>query len=519
MAAERLSMRKLREIFRLHFDNKLSTHAIGRSCGVSSSTVQEYLGRFSVHGLCWPLSAELDDNELEKVLFQGELAPKRGRPEPDWPLVHRELKNKHVTKLLVWQEYREGCPEGLSYSQFCVRYRRYKDSLGLVARRDHKAGERMFVDFSGDGIDIVDAVTGEVQVAKLFVAVLGASNLTYIEPVLHEDLSTWIQCHINAFNFFGGVAEITVPDNLKSGVTKPDYYEPDINPTYAALAAHYGTAVIPARVRRPRDKAKVEQGVLLAERWVIAVLRHRTFASLVELRAAVHEHNAKLNNRLMKKLGYSRRQLFEVIEKQVLKPLPESLFELCEYKRVRVNLDYHVEYAGHYYSVHYSHFINQQRDMEVRATATSLEVFWASRRVASHVRSYDPIKRYVTLPEHMPASHRRHLEWTPLRLVGWGQSIGPSTAKLIEEILQRRPHPEQGFKSCLAVLHLAKDYPTERFERACARAVYFRAYSYKSVKAILKNNLDKEFCAELPPHDEQLVLPLHENVRGPEYYH
>ena len=512
-------MRKLREIFRLHFENKLSTRAIARSCNVSSSTVQGYLGRFAVRGLLWPLPERVDDLELEGLLFPDELAPKRRRPEPDWALVHRELKRKHVTKMLVWQEYREGCAEGLAYSQFCERYRRYKDSLGLIARRDHKAGERMFVDFSGDGIDIIEPLTGEVSVAKLFVAVLGASNLTYVEPVLHEDLPTWIQCHINAFNFFGGVAEITVPDNLKSGVTKPDYYEPDLNPTYAALAEHYKTAVIPARVRKPRDKAKVEQGVLLAERWIIARLRNRQFHSLVDVRAAVRELNTALNDKPMQKLAYSRRQLFEAIERSALLPLPASPFELCDYKRVRVNLDYHVEYDAHYYSVHYTHFVNAQRDMEVRATATGIEVFFAGRRVATHVRSYDPIKKYITMPEHMPASHRQNLEWTPLRLIGWGETIGPSTGRLIEEILIRRPHPEQGFKSCLAVLRLAKDFPAERFERACARAVRHRAYSYKSVKAILKNNLDKEPLAEPTEPDPQLALPLHENIRGPEYYH
>lgn len=512
-------MRKVREILRLHYENHLSNRAIGKSCAVSPSTVQGCIGRFEVQGLLWPLSEELDDLQLERLLYPAELAPKRSRPEPDWPLVHRELKKKHVTKMLVWQEYREGCADGLSYSQFCERYIRYRDSLGLVARRDHKAGERMFVDFSGDGIDIIEPNTGEVSVAKLFVAVLGASNLTYVEPVLHENLPTWIQCHINAFNFFGGVAEITVPDNLKSGVTKPDRYEPDLNPTYAALAAHYKTAVIPARVRKPRDKAKVEQGVLLAERWIIAVLRHREFHRLADVRVAVRELNTKLNDRPMQKLAYSRRQLFEAIEKSALLPLPTSPFELCDYKRVRVNIDYHVEYDSHYYSVHYTHYINQQRDMEVRATATGVEVFFAGRRVAVHVRSYDPVKKYVTLSEHMPASHRQNLEWTPTRLIRWGESIGPSTKQLIEEILHRRTHPEQGFKSCLAVLRLAKDFPADRFERACARAVRFRAFSYKSVKAILKNNLDKEPLVNRAEADAQLTLPLHENIRGPEYYH
>jgi transposase len=261
MATERLSMRKLREALRLHYENKLSARAIGRSLKVSSSTVLKYLGRAQVAKIGWPVPAHLDDITLEKLLFPAEYSPQRNRSEPDWVLVWRELKKKHVTKMLVWQEYREAQPNGLGYSQFCERYTGWYRRQGLILRRDHKAGEKVFVDFSGDGIPIVDPVTGEVATAKLFVAVLGASNFTYIEPVLTEAVPVWVQCHVNAFQYFGGVPEITVPDNLKSGVTKPDYYDPDINRTYAALAEHYATAVIPARVRKPRDKAKVEQGV------------------------------------------------------------------------------------------------------------------------------------------------------------------------------------------------------------------------------------------------------------------
>lgn len=322
MPAERLSMRKLREILRLHFENKLSARAVARSCNTSSSTVLSYIHRAEVAKLNWPLSSAIDDTALEKLLFPTEHAPVRTRPDPDWALVHRELQKKHVTKLLVCQEYREANADGMQYSHFCDRYNRWHERLGLVMRRDHKAGERVFVDFSGDGISIIDPRTGEVKTAKLFVAVLGASNLTYIEPVLSEDLPTWIQCHVHAFAYFGGVPEIVVPDNLKSDVTKPDYYDPEINRTYAALAAHYAIAVIPARVRKPRDKAKVEQGVLLAERWILAVLRHREFHAIAELRDTVRELNERLNNRRMQKLRASRRELFESIERATLKALP-----------------------------------------------------------------------------------------------------------------------------------------------------------------------------------------------------
>jgi len=510
-------MRKLREVLRLHFENKLSGRAIALSCRVSSSTVQDYLRRAELSKMEWPLPDWLDDVALEKLFFPDEHTPVRTRPEPDWVMVHRELAKKHVTKLLVWQEYREAFADGMQYSQFCERYSRWRERLGLVWRHDHKAGERTFVDFSGDGITIVDPRTGECQTAKLFVAVLGCSNLTYIEPVLSENLPTWIQCHINAFAYVGGVTEIVVPDNLKSGVTKPDYYDPELNRTYASWAEHYSTAVIPARIKKPRDKAKVEQGVLLAERWVIAVLRHREFHSLAELREAVRELNERLNNRVMKKLGASRRQVFESVERGVLRPLPAHPFEPCEWKKVRVNIDYHVEFDHHYYSAHYTHFLKDQRDMEVRATATSIEVFYASKRVAAHVRSYDPVKRYVTLPEHMPASHRQsNLEWPPSRFIAWGKSIGAGTGQFITDLLERRRHPEQAFKSCMGVLRLGEIYPPERLERACALALRMRAFSSMSVRNILKNRRD--LIAD-EPEPEQFALPLHENVRGSGYYH
>lgn len=510
-------MRKLREILRLHFENKLPARAIARSCRASPSTVSGYINRAVVAKLGWPLPSEIDDVALEKLLFPSEHAPVRTRPEPDWALVHRELAKKHVTKLLVWQEYREAHVDGMQYSQFCERYGRWRERLGLVFRRDHKAGERMFVDFSGDGITLVDPRTGECTSAKLFVAVLGASNLTYIEPVLNEDLPTWIRCHVNAFAYFGGVTEIVVPDNLKSGVTKPDYYDPEVNRTYASFAEHYSTAVIPARIKKPRDKAKVEQGVLLAERWVIAVLRHREFHSLSELREAVRVLGERLNNRPMQKLGVSRRQLFESIERGALKALPAQPFEPCEWKKARVNIDYHVEFDGHYYSVHYTHYVNDHRDMEVRATATGIEVFFASKRVAAHPRSYDPVKRYQTLPEHMPAAHRQNnLEWPPSRFIAWGKSIGPCTEQFITELLERRRHPEQAFKSCMGVFRLGDVYTRERLERACAMAFRQRAFSSRSVRNILKNNRDVIVGEQ---DTEQLALPLHENVRGAGYYH
>ncbi len=514
MPAKRPPMRKLREIFRLHFEAKLSARAVARSCNLSSSTVLGYIGRAKVAKLTWPLPDELDDEALARLLFPNENQPVRKRPEPDFALVHLELKKKHVTKMLLWQEYREQHPDGYQYSQFCEHYARWSDALSVTMRQTHRAGEKMFVDFSGDGIDIINPLTGECKTAKLFVAVLGASNLTYVEPALNEDLPTWIACHVNPCSYLGGVAEITVPDNLKSGVTRADYYDPDLNPTYADLAQHYKTAVIPARKRKPRDKAKVEQGVLLAERWVIAVLRHREFTSMTELRLAIRPLVEQLNNRPMKKIGKSRREVFEEIEKAALRPLPTEPYELCTWKKVSVNIDYHVELDDHYYSVHYTYYTSRRRKMEVRATATTVEILWSGRRITSHVRSYEKYK-HTTKPEHMPDSHRRNLEWPPSRIIAWAKTVGPSTAQVVEEIMKRRQHPEQGYRSCLGILRLRDRYPDDRIERACARAVQFRMFSRRSIVATLKNNKDR--VEEERP--AQQSRPWHENVRGGTYYH
>jgi transposase len=511
MATESLSMRKLREILRLHHENKLSGRGIARSCNLSASTVSEYLGRARVSKIAWPLPAEMDDEALERALFPDEGVAVPGRPEPDYAYIHLELRRKHVTLLLLWQEYREANANGYQYSQYCDRYRRWAARLNPTMRQVHRAGEKVFIDFSGDGLTIADPATGECQKAPLFVAVLGASNYTYVEPVLHEDLPTWLGCHVRAFEFFGGVSEILVPDNPRVGVTKPHLYEPDLNPSYAELARHYGVAVIPARPRKPRDKAKVEQGVLLAERWILARLRNHVFFSLEEAREAVRPLVGVLNERLQRRVRKSRRQLFEEIERTALKPLPATPYELAQWKRPKVNIDYHVEFDDNFYSVPYG-VIHEV--MDLRATESVVEIFFKGRRITSHLRSYEKNK-WVTKPEHMPRSHREHAEWTPSRLVAWAKKVGPSTAALLEALMERRPHPQHGFRACLGLMRLRKDYADERIERACARALRHRAISYKSVVAILKHNLDAADDAAAPA---QGTLPLHGNIRGAAYY-
>jgi transposase len=511
MTAERVPMRKLREVIRLKLEMKLSGRAISRSCGLSPSTVSHYLGRIAVAKVEWPLPPELDDEALNRLLFPQEGHPAAIRPEPDWCVIHQELKRKHVTKSLLWQEYRESQSDGYEYSRFCERYQRWVGRLGVTMRQAHIAGEKCFVDFSGDGLEVTDPATGEVRVAKLFVAVLGASNLTYVEPVFTEELPVWIACHVHAFEFFGGVSEILVPDNLRSAVTKASKYEPEVNRTYADLARHYGTAIIPARAYKPRDKAKVEQGVLLASRWILAVLRNHSFFSLAELRAAVKLLVTRLNDRQMKKLKKSRRQLFDEVERGTLKPLPSEPYEFADWEQPRVGLDYHVEFDDHHYSVLYTRYREQ---LDLRATATTIEVFRGGHREASHARSY--VKHgYTTLGEHMPKGHREYAEWTPERLITWAKTIGPMTAAVVEEIMLSRAHPQQGFRACLGIMRLRSAYEDTRIERACTRAKERRACSYRSVAAILQNNLDKD---ETSVEEQQGCLPTHENVRGPGYY-
>jgi transposase len=505
-------MRKLREVLKLYLHHKLTGRAIARSVSISPSTATGYLARIRVAGLSWPLPTELDSDEaLTRLLFPEQTSVIKDKREPDWAALHLELKKKHVTKQILWEEYKGANSEGYQYSAFCRHYALWAAKLQLSMRQEHRVGEKLFIDFSGDGIDVVDPKTGEVKQAVLFVAVLGASSYTYVEPVLREDLPTWVQCHINALHFFGGVTDIWVPDNPKVGVTKADRYEPELNPTYRDLAQHYGVAVIPARVRRPKDKAKVEAAVLVAERWIIAALRKHRFFSIEDVRAAVKPLVEKLNAKLMRRVKKSRRQLFLELDAPALKALPLRDFEYAEWARGKVGPHYHVEYRSHFYSVPYTLL---HETAEVRATATTVELLVRGVRVASHVRDDTPNK-YTTVPEHMPKAHRDYAEWDPPRLIAWAKQVGPSCAGLVEGIMSRRKHAQHGFQACLGVMSLRKEYADARIEAACARAMKVNAFSYKSVKAILKNGLDGHRLEE----PQNLALPLHENIRGAKYYH
>jgi len=513
MPAARATMRKIREVFRLCLGEGWSQRRVAQSTGLGRATVGEYLRRLTAAGLDWAQASAMDEGTLEAKLFPPVPPPgTRARSEPDWAEVHRELKRKGVTLMLLWQEYKAAHPDGFQYTWFCDQYRAWAGKLDLVMRQDHRAGEKLFLDYSGQTMPVIDRHSGEIRTAEIFIAVLGASGYTYVEATWTQSLPDWCASHVRALEFFGGSAGIYVPDNLKSAVHKPHRYEPDLNPTYAELAAHYGAAVLPARVRKPRDKPRAESGVLLAQRWILARLRNRPFFSLGELNAAIAELRERLNDHPFQKLAGSRRSVFETLERPALKPLPAQPFEYAEWKQVRVHIDYHVALDGHYYSVPYP-LIKQQ--LQARISAHTVELFHRGQRVASHRRS--PLKgRHTTVSEHMPRAHREYAEWTPQRLVRWAEHNGPATAALIEAILVRRAHPQQGFRSALGILRLGKHYGAERLEAACRRALRLQAYSYKSLESILKRGLDQQ---PLPEADPETPLPEHANVRGPGYFH
>lgn len=518
MPAKRLSMRKIREILRLHNERRLSNRAIARSIAASPATVSDCLLRAKVAGLVWPLAPELDDTELENLLYPLDGAGRAPRAAPDFETIHKELRRKGVTVQLLWQEYKLEHPDdGYQYSQFCERYRRWRGDLDVVMRQQHRAGEKMFSDFSGDGIGIIDRETGEVRQAELFVAVLGASCYTYAEAFETQQLQDWVAGHIHAYEYFGGVPEITVPDQPRTAVSKPSRYEPGINPTFLEMAQHYRTAIIPARPAKPRDKAKVENAVLIAQRWIIAPLRNHRFFSLAQVNEAIAERLELLNDRKFQKLDATRAALFESLDKPALQALPSRRYEYADWVSPRVNIDYHVEIGRHYYSVPYQLV---HKKVEARCTATTIEIFYKRKRVASHRRGHHA-GGATTAREHMPKAHQRYVEWTPSRILTWAGQTGPATRSLAEKILQSRKHPEQGYRSCLGLLRLSKTHGADRLEAACARALAVGARSYQSVKSILKTGLDRQ---PLPTQENQSAEPRtevaeHENIRGAGYYH
>lgn len=507
-------MRKVKEVLRLRFGLGLQQSQIAGSCSIGQATVHRYLQKAAAAGLTWPLPDDIDDRRLEELLFPAAT----GRPSattrslPDFAEIRRQLQtHKHLTLQLVWEEYRETQPDGYGYSRFCELYERWRRNQDVVLRQEHRAGEKMFVDWAGATISLHDRRTGEIAPASLFVAVLGASTYTFVRATLSQDLGNWVESHVAAFEYFLGAPRLVVPDNPRTGVDRACRYEPDLNRTYHEMAMHYGVAVMPARPRKPRDKAKVENAVLIAERWIVAALRHRKFHMLGDLNEAISELLEKLNHRPFRKREGSRASLFAEVDRPALQPLPVEPYILAHWKTVRASIDYHVEVDRHYYSVPYQ-LAGQKLD--ARFTAASVEIFHNGKRIASHARS-SAAYRHTTVSEHMPKSHQAHLEWTPSRLIHWAEGIGAATAEVVRTILERKPHPEMGYRACLGILSLEKIYSKPRLEAASQRAVQLQTFSYQSLKSILKRSLDRQLLL-----DPEAVAPgpRHENLRGPLYY-
>ena len=511
MAAERLSMRKTKEILRQRWALSRSYREIAKSLGVSVGAVGNTLHRAEASGLSWDTVETLNEDELEQRVYGERATPGAQRPMPDCSHIRAERSKPGVTLELLHLEYLAKHPNGYLYTQFTTVYREWLRRQKLSMRQVHNAGDKVFVDYAGKKPRIQDPTTGEVCEVELFVAVLGASNFTYAEVTRSQRGRDWISSHIRMLEFFGGSTRAIVCDQLKSGVSSSCRYEPGVQRTYEEMAAHYGTTVLPARPAHPRDKAKVEVGVQVVERWILARLRNETFFSLHAMNTRIAELLQDLNNRTMKTYGASRRELFDRIERSTLRPLPPQAFQYGEWKLATVNVDYHVEVDHHYYSVPHS-FAHERVD--VRVSASVVEVFLRGRRIASHPRSEER-GRHTTQTEHMPKAHQKHLEWTPSRFCRWAGTIGPQTEALVSRILEERPHPEQGYRSCLGILRLARVYSPSRLEAACARAIEGNARSYRSVESILKHGLDRNRREEA---DSTTKTMTHENIRGNNYY-
>lgn len=511
MPAKRLSMRKTLEILRLHHELKRKHREIAGSCKISSSTVSDCLQRFKVSGLSWPLPEGTLQEELEARLYRLTPCDSPVRPVPDWEYVLRELRRKdaHVTLGLLWEEYRAIHADGYEYSWFCQAYKQWSGQLEPIMRQRHRWGERTFLDYAGDTVTVVDPDRGEDREAQIFVGVLGASSYTFIEATWSQDLPSWVGSHLRMLDFFGGASQIWVPDNLRSGVSHACFYEPTINPTYHEVAKHYGVAVIPARKRKPRDKAKVENGVLIVERWVLAKLRDRVFHGLDALNLAIRQLQDELNREPFQKMPGCREELFCQHERQALRPLPVRPYESGLWGKGRVYLDYHVVVEGHHYSVPYA---LMKELVEFRISSHVVELFHNGVRVASHRRS-DELGEYSTVLEHRPPNHRAVAQWSPEKVQKWAGLIGTDVGRMATAIMAAKEHPEQGVRAVLGLLKLREKYGRDRLQAACTVALGAGIWSLQSVRSILETSLDRTAPVAL-----LRGAGNHENVRGAEYY-
>jgi transposase len=506
-------MRKIREVLRLRFEAGLSMRQISRSTSSSVGAIQKLLSRASELELSWPLPEELDESALAALFYPGADTASSSRYQlPDWAEVHQELKRKGVSKQLLWEEYTAQYPNRCySYAQYCALYRRWQKQQKRSMRQSHKAGEKCFVDYCGPTLSIINPQTGEVREAQVFVAVLGASNYTFAEATWSQGLRDWLGSHKRAFEYFGGVPQMVVPDNLKSGVSRACRYDPELNPSYQQLAAHYQVAVLPARPYKPKDKAKAEVGVQIVERWILARLRHHSFFTLAEANHCIRALLEELNSKPFKQLPGNRKQAFETLDKPALKPLPQHPYQYVDIRRCKVNIDYHIEFDKHHYSVPHQ-YVGEQ--VELHAGEHLIQLYFRQQQIASHPRAYRP--GMTTEAGHMPTRHRKQQQWTPGRLKNWAKDIGPEVLTWVSDRLDEREHPEQAYRLCLGLLNLSREYPPQRLNASCQLANQEGLTRLKQVKSILQSNRDKlpqqlSLTTELPQH--------HENIRGPKSFH
>ncbi len=513
MPTEKVSMRKIKEILKLNYEN-VSNREIARRLRVGAGSVSRYLARAKEANLVWPLNDDWSEDKIYSVLFPTE-TKKTTHPLPDFGKVHQELKRKGVTLMLLWYEYQQQHPDGYSYSRYCELYQSFTGKRNPGMRLTHRAGEKLFVDYSGLTMQWTDKTTGEIHRAQIFVAVLGVSNYTFVEATADQSLLSWVQSHVHAFAFFEGVTTCLVPDNLRSGVTKAHLYDPDINRTYQEMADHYSVAVVPTRVRTPKDKPKVEVGVQGIQRWILAPLRDVTFFSVHDINEAIKPLLTAYNQRAFYELEGSRLSQYLEVDKPALKPLPSKPYVYAEWKKARSGSDYHVAIYKHYYSIPHQYL---KENIDVRITATTIECFHKGNRIALHQRSYKP--GHTTVHEHMPSKHREYADWTPERMHTWAKSIGPNTAQLIRALTDMHKIPEQSFRGCFGILRMSKTYGPERLENAAIRALHIGAIRYKNIESILKSGLDQQPLPKLASEPMPAEpTRLHDNIRGSKYFH
>ena len=507
-------MRQLRDILRLRLDAGLSMRQIQASLRISLGAVQKITSRAAALKLDWPAIEQLNDQQLAGAIYpESDTQVSDAFQLPDWVEVHQELKRKSVTKHLLWEEYTQAYPNrSYSYPQYCFLYKQWLSKQRRSMRQPHKAGDKLFVDYAGQTVPIVNGHTGEIRTAQIFVAVLGASNYTYCEATWTQALPDWLGSHARAFDFLGGVPKLIVPDNLKSSTTRACRYDPDLNPSYQQLAAHYGVAIMPARPYKPKDKSKAEVGVQIIERWILARLRHQTFFSLAELNQCIQSLLTEVNNKSFQQYKGTRQQWFESLDKPALSPLPRQAYQYTDIKEVKVNIDYHIQYDQHIYSVPH-HLVGEK--LELHAKDQLIEIYFRNQRVTSHVRQYRP--GTTTVAEHMPTQHQKHHQWSAGRLMNWAKDMGDEVLVWVKTQINNKQHEQQAYRVCLGLLNLSRQYPASRLNKACAIANQKQLYRLKQIKSILQSNQDQlltEAKEQLP-----LLPQSHENIRGPKSFH